>query len=769
MVVDLDHPVVLNAYLSHSYRGTDMETNDMFWSVFAEHGFSFMVDARSDYFSLLYLETMMRRSHCFVAIIPYRDQGPGYSPYIKFEFDMARLARKPRFVVRSVDTSGDAFSITAHDLEQLFENAWRRNSLPELKDNVVRFRQQVEAQGARAVSRSHRLGLILGSGRHRPASFPEIRGQLTDHASNYGYELEVLEPADLDYGSLAALDHYDLLVIDASGHHVPIELFAFAHSRLIPTIKLIPLAEGQFPNAVRLPLISQSLRRTPTDPFIYWRTPSELLVSVDRELNELRRLYTAEPEQHAKTAPEAQRYFNSLGRARLRVFLSHAGEDQELGVALSEALDRRYVDHFYYKDPHDLPAGIDWRLRIGREVSHECGVFVMLISGHYWQSKWCDQEWRTAKARFDRNEMVIFPFKVGPGRDERLEGIQAPDLTEQRYPKLGIRERAEMIADLIAEQLDRDGPLKEELLRAERVATLHMEAIDVQPETMPEAVIGNADALPAQWLLEGGIACRSVARLTIQTTRGKLQRSAKDRRRTWHGTGWLLDHGILVTNYHVLAGSDGDLAVPDDLVSQANNLTAQFGYTEFRGQTRQFNVQELLAFDQALDYAAMRLREVATDERPRAADDRPVEDPMSRIEWWGRLEWHPASSLTSGDRLNIIQHPDAGPMMVAFRRNTFERHSSDQRQIEYTTDTSEGSSGSPVFDDAWLVRAIHHGHVLASPERGSTMRKARANVGIPIDAIVRHIQAIRPDLALPMRRSARSGGDGEPPAGREAG
>src|ERR1700733_5146808 len=91
--------IIFNTFLSHSYRGSDAELNRKYWSVFSENHFSFLVDARSDYFSLLYLETMMRRSHCFVAVVPARTGHPGYSPYIKFEFDMARLARKPRFVV----------------------------------------------------------------------------------------------------------------------------------------------------------------------------------------------------------------------------------------------------------------------------------------------------------------------------------------------------------------------------------------------------------------------------------------------------------------------------------------------------------------------------------------------------------------------------------------------------------------------------------------------------------------------------------------------
>ena len=737
-----DNRIIFNTYLSHSYRGGDMEVNDLFWSVFAHHGFSFMVDARSEYFSLLYLETMMRRSHCFVAVVPHRDEKPNYSSYIKFEFDMARLARKPRFLVRCVDTKKNAFPRSQYDFEQEYETAFPNNCLPTLEEDVRRFREQLEAQGARPITRSHLLG-VLGH--------PEIEDELCEVARNHEYEPVILRPEELDYGSLAALDRYDLLVIDASGRHVPPDLFAFTHSRLIPSVKLVPLDEGEFPNDLQLPAISRSLRSTPTDPMLYWRTPDELMVLVDRELDELRRLYRTAPDQHATTVHESKRYFKSLGRARLRVFLSNASEDQELALALSGKLDDRYIDHFHYKNPRDLRAGVNWKLQLAREVSAECGVFVMLVSKNYWDSKWCAEEHAAARTRFDRNEMVILPFKISPARDDHLEGIHAVDLTLPRYAGLDPEVLAEEIADLIAEQLDRDGRFKTELRRAEQIASLHAESIDVHPE----AIIGGSDdSLPAQWLVEGAYACRAVARLTVLGYRGGVPYAPKGQRHRWHGTGWLIGDDILLTNYHVVAGPDRPSCPEEDLRLQARNLTAQFGYIGYRGQTRQFRVGEPLAFNEELDYAAVRLEHVATDRRSTVGDDRlHEEDPMSTITWWGRLAWNPASSLHEGDRLNIVQHPAAGPMMVAFRKNAFERFSPGASRIEYTTDTSEGSSGSPVFDDEWFVRALHsHARYVAGA--GGASPKAKANVGIPIEAIVQHLAGQRSDVTLPMHQAA---------------
>jgi endonuclease G len=741
---------VFNTYLSHSYRGSDAELNRKYWSVFADNSFSFLVDARSDYFSLLYLETMMRRSHCFVAVVPDRTERPGYSRYIKFEFDMARLARKPRFVVRSVDASADAFSILPRDMQQEFDRSMPDNSLPELEHQVREFRERVMAHGLQAVSRSHHIGVLLAVGRtKRPPSFPELRERLREVGGRHNYTVEMLDPEELDYGQLAALDHYDLLVIDASGRYVPPDLFGFAHSRLIPSIKLVPLGEKDFPSTVKLPVVSARLRETPTDPLIYWRSPEELILAVDRELTELERL-TAEDLQQAKTAQDAARYFGSLGRARLRVFLSNAGEDGELALAVAEALRARYIDLFHYKDPRELRAGVNWRLQVAREVTHECGIFVMLVSKHYWGSRFCDQEFQAAKSRHERGEMVILPFQIGAGRIDRLEDIETPDMTQPRYRQLNLPRRADEIADLIVEQMSLEGRQKDALISAQRITSLHAEAV----ELWPEAVIGGDDeSLPVHWLLDGYQACRAIARVWVAGVRGGRAMISKGTERSWYGTGWLIDEGILVTNYHVVAGTDRDGCTEEDIRHQTMGMKARFGFTDRRSATRQFRVDEVLAADQALDYAVVRLHRFAEDKQPGLEDSQlPEHDPVSTIEFWGRLELEPARTLATGDRLNIVQHPGGSEMMVAFRQNRFGQLSPDGRIIQYSTDTHEGSSGSPVFDDRWIVRALHS-HAIKAPGPAGTGQRTVANGGIAIETIVADLRN-RHDLTIEMRDQA---------------
>src|SRR5262249_48368662 len=56
-------------------------------------------------------------------------------------------------------------------------------------------------------------------------------------------------------------------------------------------------------------------------------------------------------------------------------------------------------------------------------------------------------------------------------------------------------------------------------------------------------------------------------------------------------------------------------------------------------------------------------------------------------------------------------------------------------RVRYTTNTEMGSSGSPCFDAEWGLLALHHS--------GDTnyKRSAEWNEGVPIDAIVRQVNA----------------------------
>ena len=63
--------------------------------------------------------------------------------------------------------------------------------------------------------------------------------------------------------------------------------------------------------------------------------------------------------------------------------------------------------------------------------------------------------------------------------------------------------------------------------------------------------------------------------------------------------------------------------------------------------------------------------------------------------------------ILKGDPVNIIQHPEGRPKQYA----TVNNHLLDLRDdgfLLYTTDTLEGSSGSPVFNQYWETIGLHH-------------------------------------------------------------
>ncbi|MFC8142403.1 trypsin-like serine peptidase [Streptomyces paradoxus] len=56
-----------------------------------------------------------------------------------------------------------------------------------------------------------------------------------------------------------------------------------------------------------------------------------------------------------------------------------------------------------------------------------------------------------------------------------------------------------------------------------------------------------------------------------------------------------------------------------------------------------------------------------------------------------------------GEFVNIIQHPRGEPKQLSLRDNQIV--DALERFLHYESDTREGSSGSPVFNDPWEVVA----------------------------------------------------------------
>ncbi|MFD8228729.1 endonuclease [Streptomyces massasporeus] len=235
-----------------------------------------------------------------------------------------------------------------------------------------------------------------------------------------------------------------------------------------------------------------------------------------------------------------------------------------------------------------------------------------------------------------------------------------------------------------------------------------------------ERLIGRNNLTPVAFLEEGVRASRSVGRVTISGPGGG------------HGTGFLVSSSLLLTNNHVLrdarvaARSTVALAFQDGV--DGNPLTPAV----FQLEPARFFVT-----DRALDYSLVAVA-------PRGAQG-------EELSSFGRLVLSDAQGkVVIGEFVNIIQHPRGEPKQLALRDNQIVDVL--ERFLHYESDTREGSSGSPVFNDQWEVVALHHsavpqtdgegrplsvGGAVWQPEMGEQQLAWRANEGVRISRVLR--------------------------------
>ncbi|OIJ63207.1 trypsin-like peptidase domain-containing protein [Streptomyces mangrovisoli] len=161
----------------------------------------------------------------------------------------------------------------------------------------------------------------------------------------------------------------------------------------------------------------------------------------------------------------------------------------------------------------------------------------------------------------------------------------------------------------------------------------------------------------------------------------RLRVTAADGTR-YHGTAFRIGDDLLLTNHHVLFDGTG---------RPATAVEAWFGYeADLHGRALEHVAVDCdpatAVGESGPDWAVVR------GAAPLPADALCVALP-ERV------------SVSVNDRVYIVQHPHGGPKKLAARHNVVRYV--DDTVVQYWTDTEQGSSGAPVFDERWELVALH--------------------------------------------------------------
>jgi len=227
-----------------------------------------------------------------------------------------------------------------------------------------------------------------------------------------------------------------------------------------------------------------------------------------------------------------------------------------------------------------------------------------------------------------------------------------------------------------------------------------------------EKIIGDRNNLKnINWLLKGLKASRSVCRVV---------RSNGEK-----GTGFVLEGGYLLTNWHVLPN-----------VKAAENAKIEFNYE----QDADGNAQKVATY--FLDTTECKFSPLNTYDYAYVKIKDDNQNPLSQ---WGTLTVEDFLKPEPGQPTIIIQHPEGGIKQIAFEDNNI--LSVWKPYLFYETDTLKGSSGSPVLNSDWKVIALHH-YGKNETEGGVVINEAgekrSANRGVLMEDIMKELKKQSP-------------------------
>lgn len=242
-----------------------------------------------------------------------------------------------------------------------------------------------------------------------------------------------------------------------------------------------------------------------------------------------------------------------------------------------------------------------------------------------------------------------------------------------------------------------------------------------------ERLIGGNDLQNINYLELGIRIGHAVGRIHVRTPNGEAG----------FGTGFLISPRLVMTNHHVL-----------EVAEWASRSHIEFNYqSDSFGKpcptyAFQFDPAAFFYSDAKLDFAVVAVKDNVFPNgiQLKALGFNPLNEIVGKVD--------------AKEFLSIIQHPGGEIKQVAIRENEL-LDKSNPDFLWYSTDTTQGSSGSPVYNDQWQAVALHH---LGVPEMdGDRIRLIdggywtpgvddsmilwKANEGTRVSAIVKNLEA----------------------------
>lgn len=221
--------------------------------------------------------------------------------------------------------------------------------------------------------------------------------------------------------------------------------------------------------------------------------------------------------------------------------------------------------------------------------------------------------------------------------------------------------------------------------------------------------------LPRQFSFEADVGALQKG---LELSKAVCKITFSDRSPEASGTGVLVGPDLVLTNYHVLSREAGA-----DLHARARTAQFAFGYVSASVGTAPPDLRTAAIADPVVaaspinefDYALMRLSSKA---------DFKVKP----------VALNATAQLLPRSPLNILQHPAGEALKVSLSNNGVVKTDEARGLVLYVNPTKGGSSGSPCFDEAWQLVALHH------KNRQTSFGSVRE--GILLSAIHCHIKTV---------------------------